>query len=124
MKNLKILLNQLEDFIRQHRWLLGQIGKFVCFGITIWLLLSVFFKVDSNMPVILRTNDFGFNFLTHRNVIWLILLLETIFLVINIVLARWFQNNYKVLSFWLKFVNIEIIILCLLISCQIYFLNL
>ena len=123
MKYTTRLFNKLEIFITQHRQLLIKLGKLLCFGITVWLLVLVFLKIGDNAPVILRANDFGFNFLTSRNVIWSILFLEILFLSINTILTKLFHNNYKVLSFLLKFVNIEILILCLFISCQIYLLN-
>ena len=89
-----------------------------------WL---VFQKTTPNFPVIFRSNEFGINFLGHRNLIWVIPILGMIFIGINFLLSRLLEENPKIqeknLSWLLFFANIGIAALLLLISVQIYILN-
>ncbi|MFA5392305.1 MAG: hypothetical protein WC306_01225 [Candidatus Paceibacterota bacterium] len=89
------------------------------------LLLNyfVFKKSAPNFPVILRTNDFGTNFLANRYVIWQISILGIILILINTFLSRFLKRREENLSKLLFFATIGIAILLLLISIQIYFLN-
>jgi len=111
-----------------------------CFLISFLLDYFVFKKSAPNFPVILRTNDFGTNFLANRYAIWQIPVLGIILISINFLLSRlfrakretrfWteanrflFQNTKKNLNQVLFFVNIGVAILIFLISLQIYILN-
>ncbi len=121
--------------ISQKSWLL--LGT--SFVISFFLNWLVFRKTGPNFPVIFRSNDFGINFLGHRNLLWQIPVLGIIFVYINYWLSRLFQSSYyepeannkvfakqgsyKNLSRLLFFANIGVAVLILLISVQIYFLN-
>jgi len=94
-----------------------------CFLISFLLDYFVFKKSAPNFPVILRTNDFGTNFLANRYAIWQIPILGVILILINSFLSRLLKKTRESLSFFLLFVNIGIAILVLLIGLQIYFLN-
>jgi len=94
-----------------------------CFSISFLLDYFVFKKSAPNFPVILRTNDFGTNFLANRYAIWQIPVLGIILISINFLLLRLFQKTKKNLSQVLFFANIGIAVLILLISAQIYILN-
>lgn len=83
----------------------------------------VFKKSAPNFPVILRTNDFGTNFLANRYAIWQIPVLGVVLISINLLLSQLFQNTKKNLSQALFFANIGVAILICLISVQIYILN-
>jgi hypothetical protein len=73
--------------------------------------------------VILRTNDFGSNFLANRYAIWQIPILGIILILINSFLSHLLKKNQENLSKLLLFANIGIAILLLLISLQVYWLN-
>jgi len=94
-----------------------------CFLISFLLDYFVFKKSAPNFPVILRTNDFGTNFLANRYAIWQIPVLGIILISINFLLSRLFQNTKKNLNQVLFFANIGVAILIFLISFQIYILN-
>ena len=94
-----------------------------CFLISFLLNFLIFKKSSPNFPVILRTNDFGTNFLANRYAIWQIPVLGVILILINSFLSRLLRKSKENLSFFLLFANIGIAILMLLISLQIYFLN-
>ena len=94
-----------------------------CFFISFLLDYFVFKKSAPNFPVILRTNDFGTNFLANRYAIWQIPILGIILILINNFLSRLLRKNKENLSKLFLFANIGIAILLLLISLQIYFLN-
>jgi len=83
----------------------------------------VFQKSSPNFPVILRTNDFGTNFLANRYAIWQIPILGVILIIINSFLSRLLRKNKENLSKLFFFANIGIGILMLLISIQVYLLN-
>jgi len=88
----------------------------------IWNFL-VFQKSSPNFPVILRTNDFGTNFLANRYAIWQIPILGVILIIINSFLSHLLKKNKENLSKLFLFANIGIGILMLLISIQVYLLN-
>jgi len=83
----------------------------------------VFQKSSPNFPVILRTNDFGTNFLANRYAIWQIPILGVILIIINSFLSHLLKKNKENLSKLFLFANIGIGILMLLISIQVYLLN-
>ena len=83
----------------------------------------VFQKSSPNFPVILRTNDFGTNFLANRYAIWQIPILGVILILINSFLSHLLKKNKENLSKLFLFANIGIGILMLLISIQVYLLN-
>jgi len=91
--------------------------------ISLLLNFLVFKKSSPNFPVILRTNDFGTNFLANRYTIWQIPILGAILILINSFLSRLLKKNKENLSKLFFFANIGIGFLLLLISIQIYFLN-
>ncbi|MDD3491725.1 MAG: hypothetical protein PHG13_02085 [Candidatus Pacebacteria bacterium] len=104
---------------REKYWLLI-IGCFIISLILNWL---VFDKTIANFPVIFRSNEFGINFLGHRNLIWVIPALGMIFISINFWLSELLKTKDKDLSWLLFFANMSIAVLILLISIQIYILN-
>jgi hypothetical protein len=87
------------------------------------LNLLVFYKARPNFPVILRTNDFGINFLANRYAIWQIPILGIALILINSFLSYLLKKNQENLSKLLLFANIGVAILLLLISLQVYLLN-
>jgi len=94
-----------------------------CFLISFLLDYFVFKKSAPNFPVILRTNDFGTNFLANRYAIWQIPILGVILILINSFLSHLLKKNKENLSKLFLFANIGIGILMLLISIQVYLLN-
>ncbi|MDD5760782.1 MAG: hypothetical protein PHF45_01865 [Candidatus Pacebacteria bacterium] len=110
--------------------IVGKIWFFIggCILISFLLSWSVFQKTMPNFPVIFRSNEFGINFLGHRNLIWVIPILGMIFISINFWLRELLEENSEIqeknLSWLLFFANIGIAVLALLISIQIYILNL
>jgi len=101
------------------------IRLFVCILILISLILNflVFYKSRPNFPVILRTNDFGSNFLVSRYLLWQIPVLGIALLLLNHFLSQKLRVTHTNLSFLLNSVNIGIVIVMFLISLQIYILN-
>lgn len=91
--------------------------------ISLGLDFLVFYKSRPNFPVILRTNDFGSNFLVSRYLLWQIPILGIALLLLNYFLSRKLKQSHVRLSFLLNSVNIGIIVIMFLISLQIYFLN-
>jgi Mn2+/Fe2+ NRAMP family transporter len=109
--------------IKQRFWIL--IGAVIT--ICIFLNWLVFQKTAPDFPVIFRSNEFGINFLGHRNLLWIIPILGVVFIGLNFWLSQLFQENNRIqeknLNWLLFFANIGIAILVLLLSVQIYFLN-
>ncbi|MGC8851542.1 MAG: hypothetical protein ACP5PR_00310 [Minisyncoccia bacterium] len=91
--------------------------------ISLTLNFSVFKKTGPNFPVVLRTNDFGINFLANRYALWQTPLLGIILILINSVLSYFLKRDRENLSKLLFFANIGIGFLLLVISLQVYFLN-
>jgi len=105
---------------------LNKLGVYLvlaCFLISLLLNFLVFQKSSPNFPVILRTNDFGTNFLANRYALWQIPILGIILILINSFLSHLLKKTRENLSKLFFFANIGIGILLLLISLQIYFLN-
>lgn len=114
-------MNKLNSILRRQNFA----NCFICFLIILSGILDslVFRKSAPNFPVILRTNDFGTNFLANRYAIWQIPILGVILIIINSFLSHLLRKNKENLSKLFLFANIGIAILLLLISLQIYFLN-
>jgi len=95
-----------------------------CFLLSLVILFSVYLKTAPDFPVIVKPNDFGYNFLTQRLRIWYIPLLSFLFIAINKLIYQIALGRKRNLSLLVKFVNLEIAVLTLIISLQVFFLNL
>jgi len=105
---------------------------------SIGLTFYTFTKIAANFPAVIRANDFGFNFLAHRNAVWQIIIVGIILIFLNAFLTRYLKNDSSKtdseagdeasdkaenLRSLLFFANMVVAVLVLLISIQIYFLN-
>lgn len=113
------IINKIKD----KAWLLISGSFLISFALN-WL---VFDKAFPNFSVIFRSNEFGINYLGHRNLIWIIPILGIIFIIINYWLSGLLRSKSREdeggLSWLLFFANMSIAVLILLISTQIYILN-
>jgi len=95
-----------------------------CFFIAFLLSYLVFRKTTPNFPVMFRKNDLGINLLGARNSVWEVPILGLFFILVNHFLASFYARENKNLKKLLFFVNMGVALLVLLISAQIYYLNL
>jgi len=95
-----------------------------CFMVAFLLSYLVFRRTTPNFPVMFRRSDLGTNLLGARNSIWEVPILGLFFVLVNHFLASFCVRENKNLKKLLFFVSIGIAFLVLLISIQIYYLNL
>lgn len=101
--------------------------EFIVLGsitLSFFLAWLVWRRTSPNFPVIFRSSDLGRNLLGKRNTIWEVPFIGTLFIFINYFLSHFAFSSRKNLKRLVLFVNLGIAILLLLISIQIYWLNL